>query len=66
MSSRNTQVLLSFYCGASQQVHRIFPGEIGARRIGHFGFFNAQFQRSLWQAYLLPELMSPNTNPTSP
>jgi predicted alpha/beta hydrolase len=35
---------------------RIAPGDIGERRIGHFGFFRPRFERSLWQAHLLPEL----------
>jgi predicted alpha/beta hydrolase len=37
---------------------RIAPGEIGARRIGHFGFFRAGFEDSLWRAHLLPELQA--------
>jgi hypothetical protein len=35
----------------------IAPIDIGAERIGHFGFFNARFEQSLWQTYLLPELV---------
>jgi hypothetical protein len=26
----------------------ISPREIGAERIGHFGFFRPQFERTLW------------------
>jgi predicted alpha/beta hydrolase len=35
---------------------RIAPRDIGVRRIGHFGFFRAAFERSLWRPHLLPEL----------
>ena len=35
---------------------RIAARDIGARRIGHFGFFRSEFQDSLWRAHLLPEL----------
>jgi hypothetical protein len=35
---------------------RISPRDVGAEHIGHFGFFDAKFQDSLWQTYLLPEL----------
>ena len=30
--------------------------DIGAWRIGHFGFFRREFCDSLWRAHLLPEL----------
>jgi predicted alpha/beta hydrolase len=29
-------------------MRHIAPAEIGERRIGHFGFFRARFQASLW------------------
>jgi len=34
----------------------IAPRDVGARRIGHFGFFRTSFEASLWRAHLLPEL----------
>jgi predicted alpha/beta hydrolase len=45
-----------FYVSAPRAMKRIAPQDIGARRIGHFGFFNERFEETLWQGYLLPEL----------
>ncbi len=56
MSARNTESIHGFYVNASRTMKRIAPQEIGARRIGHFGFFRAAFEQSLWRAHLLPEL----------
>jgi predicted alpha/beta hydrolase len=55
MSLKNTESLHGFYRSAPRTMKRISPADIGARRIGHFGFFNARFRESLWQAHLLPE-----------
>ena len=33
---------------AERRVESITPGDVKARRIGHFGFFREQFQASLW------------------
>lgn len=57
MSARNTESLHGFYAGAPRTMKRIAPGGVGAKRIGHFGFFKAQFEDSLWHSYLLPELL---------
>lgn len=56
MSLKNTQSLHGYYVSAPRRMRRIAPADVGASRIGHFGFFNSRFQDSLWQAYLLPEL----------
>lgn len=56
MSARNTASLHGFYENAPKIMKRISPKDVGAKRIGHFGFFNARFEGSLWQKYLLPEL----------
>ncbi|MBT8766623.1 alpha/beta hydrolase family protein [Metapseudomonas boanensis] len=56
MSGRNTESLHSFYNQAEQLHKRIAPRDVGAKAIGHFGFFKPQFERSLWQDILLPEL----------
>ncbi len=56
MSARNIASLHGFYAGAPRVMKRISPQDIGVERIGHFGFFKARFESSLWQAYLLPEL----------
>ncbi|GAA6143203.1 alpha/beta fold hydrolase [Hydrogenophaga sp. 5NK40-0174] len=57
MSARNTASLHGFYLGAPRSMKRISPQESGVRRIGHFGFFRAGSEASLWERYLLPELM---------
>jgi len=56
MSARNTESLLSFYANAPKNDQRIAPEQVGATRVGHFGFFRERFRDSLWQQYLLPEL----------
>ena len=35
---------------------RIAPRDIGVESIGHFGFFRAAFEPTLWRPHLLPEL----------
>ena len=56
MSARNTESILGFYSGAPRRMKRIAPQDVGARRIGHFGFFRSAFETSLWRRHLLPEL----------
>jgi len=56
MSARNTESLHGFYANAPRVMKRIAPREIGASRIGHFGFFKSAFEPTLWRQYLLPEL----------
>jgi len=48
MSRRNTESLHGFYAGARPELRRIAPQDVGARRIGHFGFFRKHFEASLW------------------
>lgn len=48
MSQRNVESLHGFYAGAKPVMKRLSPADIGAKRIGHFGFFRARFQPSLW------------------
>jgi predicted alpha/beta hydrolase len=48
MTERGTRVLIDCYENAPRQVQRIVPADVGAERIGHFGFFRARFERSLW------------------
>ncbi len=57
MSARNTESLHGFYSSAPKTMQRIAPAEIGATRIGHFGFFRRGFADNLWTPHLLPELM---------
>jgi predicted alpha/beta hydrolase len=56
MSARNTESIHGFFTGAPRKMKRIAPGDIGVQRIGHFGFFRAAFEASLWRPHLLPEL----------
>jgi predicted alpha/beta hydrolase len=56
MSARNTESIHGFYVNAPRTMKRIAAADIGARRIGHFGFFRREFSDSLWRAHLLPEL----------
>jgi len=48
MSARNIESLHAFYAGATREMRRIAPQEIGESAIGHFGFFRARFAGSLW------------------
>jgi predicted alpha/beta hydrolase len=48
MSARNVESIHAFYAGAPRTMRRIAPRDVGARRIGHFGFFRARFQATLW------------------
>jgi predicted alpha/beta hydrolase len=56
MSARNTESIHGFYSGAPRTMKRIAPRDIGAARIGHFGFFRTAFEPTLWRQHLLPEL----------
>jgi predicted alpha/beta hydrolase len=56
MSARSTEALHAQYSSAPRTMKRIAPREVGAERIGHFGFFRARFAESLWRRFLLPEL----------
>jgi predicted alpha/beta hydrolase len=56
MSLRNTESIHGFYAAAPRKMKRIAPRDIGAPRIGHFGFFRSAFEASLWRRHLLPEL----------
>jgi predicted alpha/beta hydrolase len=56
MSARNTASIHSFFVNAPLKMKRIAPSDIGAGRIGHFGFFRPTFEGSLWRSHLLPEL----------
>lgn len=56
MSLENTESIHGFYSGAERKMKRIAPQDIGAARIGHFGFFRSAYEASLWRGHLLPEL----------
>jgi predicted alpha/beta hydrolase len=48
MSARSIRSLHELYRTAPVEYRRIAPAEIGAKHIGHFGFFRSQFAQSLW------------------
>jgi predicted alpha/beta hydrolase len=52
MTWRGTQNLIRLYTGSTPRFERIAPADVGARRIGHFGFFRQQFSHSLWPRLL--------------
>jgi predicted alpha/beta hydrolase len=56
MSARGIRSLHGLYASAPIEYRRIAPREIGAQRIGHFGFFRPQFEHTLWP--LVPEWLS--------
>lgn len=56
MSARNIEALHALYTGAPRTMTRLAPGDIGAERIGHFGFFRPQFEDRLWAPHVLPLL----------
>ena len=48
MSARNIESLHAFYSGTPQTLRRIEPRDVGADRIGHFGFFRRRHADALW------------------
>jgi len=43
------EALLRLYPAAQGEVRRVRPGDVGARHIGHFGFFREPFRDTLWR-----------------
>ncbi len=58
MSAKNTESIHGFYTAAPRTMKRLHPRDVGAKRIGHFGFFRRQFEESLWRTQVLPELLT--------
>jgi predicted alpha/beta hydrolase len=52
MSRRNIDQMHEFYSNAKIERRHLDPKDIGARRIGHFGFFRMEFRDSLWSQTL--------------
>jgi len=48
MSLINTESMHGFYAAAPREMRRIAPRDIGARSIGHFGFFRRRHAERLW------------------
>jgi predicted alpha/beta hydrolase len=43
------QALLRLYAASKSELRRVTPAEVGARSIGHFGFFRERFRDTLWR-----------------
>lgn len=43
------EALLKLYPAARGEIRRVAPQEVGAQRIGHFGFFREGFRDTLWR-----------------
>jgi len=48
MTLRGTRALVGLYPNAPSEVHTLWPEDVLARRIGHFGMFREHFRTSLW------------------
>lgn len=48
VSAESIRLLHALYTSAPVEYRRISPGEHGMRHIGHFGFFRAQSEQTLW------------------
>ncbi|AKF08698.1 serine aminopeptidase domain-containing protein [Sandaracinus amylolyticus] len=46
---RAVRALVDVYRNAEREVRVVRPRELGAREIGHFGFFRSRFAASLWE-----------------
>ena len=53
MTLRGIEQLTSFYSQAPTRIETIAPQQVGAARIGHFGFFRPQFEATLWPRALV-------------
>ena len=43
------QALLELYPASKSELRRVRPRDVGAERIGHFGFFRESFRATLWR-----------------
>jgi predicted alpha/beta hydrolase len=48
MTLRGTHSLIDLYENAPREIQRIAPGELGVRRLGHFGPFRSEHEAQLW------------------
>jgi predicted alpha/beta hydrolase len=46
---RAVEALAGLYPASKPEIRRLSPDDIGARRIGHFGFFRESFRDTLWR-----------------
>ena len=53
--------MLAFYPAASRELLYVEPASVGARSIGHFGFFQSRFRDTFWsdaRSWLLSQAQS--------
>ena len=48
MTLRGTHSLIDLYENAPSEVRRVAPGDLGVRRLGHFGPFRSEHEARLW------------------
>lgn len=56
LSLTNMYDLHALFGNKNKILKKVFPKEVGEKRIGHLGFFREQFKQSLWANLLLTEL----------
>lgn len=57
LSVTNMRDLHALFTHKSKQLSELTPTDMGVERVGHLGFFKAQFEDNLWPDLLLPELI---------
>jgi predicted alpha/beta hydrolase len=45
----SVEALLGFFASARGELRAVAPGDLGERAVGHFGFFRARFEPTLWR-----------------
>ena len=48
MTLRGTHSLVNLYENSPREVERLSPGDVGVKRLGHFGPFRSEHQAALW------------------
>lgn len=56
MSADNINSLHGFYSGAPRSMRRFAPGDLGVKKVGHFGFFRKEMEAPIWKAHVAAEL----------
>jgi predicted alpha/beta hydrolase len=55
VSAQSIRLLHNLYASAPVEYRRIAPADVGAKHIGHFGFFRPQHEQTLWP--LVPQAL---------
>ena len=48
MTLEGTRSLIGLYANAPRRIEVVWPADVKARRIGHFGWFRDSFKSTLW------------------